>query len=101
MSLQVTLPTALIMEIPNIIVDSYIPLSSPVQISECLRDSDTPYLEYLLEPQYCITFPGELRRDFDFTADYSGMIIVYMSSSPIRDYLRRLCFMNNIPFNEV
>jgi|AntDeeMinimDraft_5_1070356.scaffolds.fasta_scaffold81327_1 hypothetical protein len=101
MSLQVTLPTKFVMSLPGIEVSSYIPLSNPEQVVQCLEDNDTDYLDYLLDSQYCITFPSQLCRDFDFTADYSGMIIVYMSSSPIRDYLRRLCFMNNIPFNEV
>jgi hypothetical protein len=101
MSLQVTLPTQFVMSFPGIEVSSYIPLSSPYQVVQCLEDNDTDYLDYLLDSQYCITFPSQLRRDFDFTADRSGIIFVYPSSSSFREYLRLLCYHNKVDFNEV
>jgi len=89
------------MSLPNIQVSLYVPLINPEQIVQCLKERDMDYLEYLLGSQYSINFPSQPARDFDFTKDRSGMIFVYLSNSPFREYLRKLCTVIGLEFDEV
>ena len=100
MSLTAIVPTRVVMSVKGAEISSYIPLSLPDQIVQCLEEDDKDYLDYLLEPQLAITFPGELRRDFDFSADRQNVIFTYLSGSKISGYLRALCEQHGIEFTE-
>lgn len=102
MSLTVCVPTHLLLAVPGVEISSYIPLSDVKELSRALDDGDEGYIEYLLEPQHCITVPYHLRRDFEFTEDRKGMIFTYLSScSLFRYFLKDLCHFNGVDFNEV
>lgn len=100
MSLTAVIPTKLIMNIPGVKVVSYIPLADPRELVQSLAHDDKDYFKYLVEPQLAVTVPGELRRDFEFSADCQSMIFTYLSSSRFSRYLRDLCNANGVEFVE-
>lgn len=100
MSLTACIPSRIVMSVKGVEISSYIPLSSPEQFVRRLEEGDKEYLDYLIEPQLAITFPGELRRDFDFSADRQNVLFTYLSGSKISGYLRSLCEQHGVEFNE-